>query len=226
MREALEAELVGRLERTESTLLTTIVRQMGLARDIAVDVREALAAPQTDATSASACAARARRIERKADGIAVEARGAILRSQASPTIARLLDTAENAIDELEQAAFFASLVPSKLAPAVQTPLAELCDAAVAGVEAAAKGLEAAAAAPDGDSLDSSEALGATDRLAELEHVADGAERAVTIAVLKNGGDIGAALSVLELARALERATDQISALGHQLHQHVMADLSG
>ena len=226
VREALEAELVGRLERTECTLLTTIVRQMGLARDIAVDVREALAAPQTDATSASACAARARRIERKADGIAVEARGTILRSQASPTIARLLDTAENAIDELEQAAFFASLVPSKLAPEVQTPLAELCDAAVAGVEAAAKGLEAAAAAPDGDSLDSNDALGATDRLAELEHVADGAERAVTIAVLKNGGDIGAALSVLELARALERATDQISALGHQLHQHVMADLSG
>jgi hypothetical protein len=226
VREALEAELVGRLERTESTLLTTIVRQMGLARDIAVDVREALAAPQTDATATSACAARARRIERKADGIAVEARGTILRSQASPTIARLLDTAENAIDELEQAAFFASLVPSTLALEVQMPLAELCDAAVAGVEAAAKGLEAAAAAPDGDSLDSSDALGATDRLAELEHVADGAERAVTMAVLKNGGDIGAALSVLELARALERATDQVSALGHQLHQHVMADLSG
>jgi hypothetical protein len=139
VREALEAELVGRLERIESTLLATIVRQMGLARDIAVDVREALTAPQTDATATSACAARARRIERKADGIAVEARGTILRSQASPTIARLLDTAENAIDELEQAAFFASLVPSTLALEVQMPLAELCDAAVAGVEAAGKG---------------------------------------------------------------------------------------
>jgi uncharacterized protein Yka (UPF0111/DUF47 family) len=227
VREALEADLVGRLERTESTLLTTIVRQMGLAREIAIGIRETLAEPQSNLQSASASAARAQRIEKKADGIAVEARGSILRSQASPTIAQLVDTAENAIDELEQAAFFASLVvPSKLAPAVQKPLAGLCDAAVAGTEAAAKGLEAAAATAEGDSIDSSDALAATDRLADLEHVADSAERAVTTAVLKDGGEVGAALSVLELARALERATDRISALGRLLHQHVMADLSG
>ena len=131
-----------RLERTESTLLTTVVRQMGLARDIAVGIREALAEPERRPQSAIASAARAQRIEKKADGIAVEARGTILRSQASSTIARLVDTAEAAIDELEQAAFFASLVePSKLAPAVQSPLAGLCDAAVAGTEAAARGLE-------------------------------------------------------------------------------------
>jgi hypothetical protein len=49
---------------------------------------------------------------------------------------------------------------------------------------------------------------------------------VTTAVLKDGGEAGAVLSVLELARGLERATDRISALGHLLHQHVMADLSG
>ena len=227
VREALEAELVGRLERTESTLLTTVVRQMGLARDIAVGIREALAEPERRQQSAIASAARAQRIEKKADGIAVEARGTILRSQASSTIARLVDTAEAAIDELEQAAFFASLVePSKLAPAVQNPLAGLCDAAVAGTEAAARGLEAAAATAEGDSIDSADALAATDRLTDLEHVADSAERAVTTAVLKDGGEMGAALSALELARALERATDRISALGHLLHQHVMADLSG
>jgi uncharacterized protein Yka (UPF0111/DUF47 family) len=227
VREALEAELVGRLERTESALLTTVVRQMGLARDIAVGIREALAEAERQQQSAAASAARAQRIEKKADGIAVEARGTILRSQASSTIARLVDTAEAAIDELEQAAFFASLVdPSKLAPVVQTSLASLCNAAVAGAEVSAKGLEAAAAAAEGDSIDSADALAATDRLTDLEHVADGAERAVTTAVLKDGGEAGAVLSVLELARGLERTTDRISAIGHLLHQHVMADLSG
>jgi hypothetical protein len=225
VREALEADLVGRLQRTESTLLTTVVRQMGLARDIAVGIQQTLAEAQSQRQSASA--AHAQHIEKKADGIAVEARGTILRSQASPTILRLVDTAENAIDELEQAAFFASLVvPSKLAPDVHKPIVSLCDAAVAGTEAAAKGLEAAAAIAEGDSIDSGDALAATDRLADLEHIADGAERAVTTAVLTNGGEVGAALSVLELARALERATDRISTLGHLLHQHVMADLSG
>jgi len=93
-----------------------------------------------------AFSARAQRIEKKADSIAVEARGTILRSQASSTIGRLVDTAEAAIDELEQAAFFASLVePSKLASQLQGPLTGLCDAAIAETEAAARGLEAAAA---------------------------------------------------------------------------------
>ena len=86
VREALEAELVGRLERIESTLLTTVVRQMGLARDIAVGIREALAEPERRQQSAIASAARAQRIEKKADGIAVEARGSILRSRRVPRL--------------------------------------------------------------------------------------------------------------------------------------------
>ena len=171
-------------------------------------------------------AARGRHIEEKANGIAVEARGTIVRSEASAIIARLVDTAETAIDELEQAAFLATLMPPELSPALRDPLRELCDAAVAGTEAAARGLEAAAATAEGDSIDSADALAATDRLTDLEHVADNAERAVTTAVLKDGGEMGASLCALELARALERAADRISALGHLLHQHVMADLSG
>jgi hypothetical protein len=162
------------------------------------------------------------------DTIAIRAgsRLVILRSQASATIARLVDTAENTIDELEQAAFYASLVPPKLDPAVLSPLGELCAAAAAGTEAAARGLEAAVGIGDGESADNDDALAATERLADLEHAADDAERAVTAIVLKSDGDARQALSVLELARALERATDRLSAMGHLLHDHVMSGLSG
>jgi uncharacterized protein Yka (UPF0111/DUF47 family) len=227
VREALEADLVGRIERTESALLTIVVRQMGLARDIAAGIAATLADHRYGQRSAGdAGAARAKRIEKKADTIAVDARSAILRSQASSTIARLVDTAENTIDELEQAAFFASLVPAKLDPAVLGPLGELCTAAAAGTEAAASGLEAAAGIGEGESADSDDALAATERLVDLEHVADDAERAVTAIVLKSDGDARQALSVLELARALERATDRLSAMGHLLHDHVMSGLSG
>ena len=224
VREALEADLVGRIERTESALLTIVVRQMGLARDIAAGIAATLADHQYGPRSAGD--ARAKRIEKKADTIAVDARSAILRSQASATIARLVDTAENTIDELEQAAFYASLVPPKLDPAVLSPLGELCAAAAAGTEAAARGLEAAVGIGDGESADNDDALAATERLADLEHAADDAERAVTAIVLKSDGDARQALSVLELARALERATDRLSAMGHLLHDHVMSGLSG
>jgi uncharacterized protein Yka (UPF0111/DUF47 family) len=226
VREAIEADLVTRIERTESALLTTIVRQMGLARDIAAGIAATLAEPRPERAWVKEAAARAQHIEKKADAIAVEARGAIARSQGSAIVARLVDKAEDAIDELEQAAFYASLVPLKLAPDVLEPLHALCNAAVAGAEAAARGLEAAGAIADGDSVDSADALAATDRLADLEHEADRAERAVTATLFQANGDMGSALSVLELARALERATDRLSALGHLLRDHVMADLSG
>ena len=226
VREVLEADLVGRIERTESALLDTVVRQMGLARDIAAGIAETIAQPQRGPGSAGACADRAQNIEKKADVIAVEARGAIRRSQASATVARLVDTAEEAVDELEQAAFFASLVPLELAPNLAGPLGELCKAALTGTEAAARGLVAAGAIAEGDSIDSNDALEATDRLSELEHRADTAERAVTRIVLQGGGEVGASLSVLELARALERAADRLSAVGHLLREHVLADLAG
>ncbi len=226
VREVLEADLVGRIERTESALLDTVVRQMGLARDIAAGIAETIAQPQRRPGSAGACADRAQNIEKKADVIAVEARGAIRRSQASATVARLVDTAEEAVDELEQAAFFASLVPLELAPNLAGPLGELCKAALTGTEAAARGLVAAGAIAEGDSIDSNDALEATDRLSELEHRADTAERAVTRIVLQGGGEVGASLSVLELARALERAADRLSAVGHLLREHVLADLAG
>jgi len=136
-----------------------------------------------------------------------------------------VDSAETAIDELEQAAFFASLVPAKIEPELLEPLTELCGAAVAGTEAAVRGLEAAAGLAEGDGADTDDALAATDRLGDLEHAADRAERAVETIVLKSEANVRGALPVLELARALERATDHLSALGHQLHTHVMADLS-
>ena len=223
VREALEAELVGRLERTESTLLTTVVRQIGLARDIAVGIREALAEPERRQQSAIASAARAQRIEKKADGIAVEARGTIRRSQASSTIARLVDTAEDAIDELEQAAFFASLVPSKLAPAVQDPLAGLCDAAVAGTEAR-QGLEAAPRCRRRQHRQCRCARGHgpshRPRACRRQRRAGGDNRRV-----QDGGDGRRFVGARACAR-LGAGHRPLSALGHLLHDHVMADLSG
>lgn len=226
VREALEADLAGRIDRTESSLLTTVVRQMGLARDIAAAIAGDLSAyERRSGSSQAATAFRAKRIEEKADAIALDARAAIVRTQASVIVARLVDTAENAIDELEQAAFFATLIPPKIDPNVLQPLNELCAAAAEGTGAAARGLEAAACIGEGERSDNDDALAATDRLSELEHVADRAERRVTEVLLRSEGDLRSALCVLELARSLERATDRLSAVGHLLHDHVMADLS-
>ena len=63
------------------------------------------------------------------------------------------------------------------------------------------------------------------KLIDAEHAADTGERAITALVLAGGFDVATSLSVLELARAVERATDRLAGFGHLLRLHIMADLS-
>ena len=225
-RDRIEAELVRHLQRVDSMLLAIVVRQTGLAREIAAGIASFIAEQQAHRTfDRAALAARARRIEEKADKIAIDARNEIARFGADPSIERLVNCAEQTIDELEQAAFIASLLPNEIAPELLKPLAEVCSAAVAGTEAAASGAAAAADVPEGRRIDSEDALAAVGLLIEAEHKGDAAEREVTATILRGEFDLKTALSVLELARAVERATDQLAGFGHFLRGRVLADLS-
>jgi uncharacterized protein Yka (UPF0111/DUF47 family) len=226
VRDRIEADLVRHLERAESMLLAIVVRQAGLARDIASGIARFVAEQQARRPfDRAALAARARHIEEKADKIAIDARHEVARFGADPTVEDLVNTVEDAIDELEQAAFVSSLIPHEVTPALLAPLAELAAAALAGAEAAATGAAAASDVPEGQRIDSEDALTAIGRLIEMEHKADDAERALTAIVLRGDFDLKTALSVLELARALERSTDRFAGFGHVLHRHVLADLS-
>jgi len=225
-RDRVEAALVSHLQRVDATLLTVVIRQAGLAREIAAAIAQFIAERQVHGTTdGTALAARAQRIEEKADRIAVEARSEIVRFDAGPSIRRLVDQIENAIDELEQAAFIASLIPGDMPAELLDLLAKLCATAVFGTEAAASGSAAAAEVPEGHRVDSEDALAAVGRLIEAEHRGDATERAVTAKVLTGGFDLKTALAALDLARALERATDRLAAFGHILREHVLADLS-
>jgi uncharacterized protein Yka (UPF0111/DUF47 family) len=170
-------------------------------------------------------AARASHIEQKADRIAIEARKEVARLNARPIIGQLIDRVEEAIDELEQAAFVASLAPAKIDPSLLSVLAELCAVAITATEVAASGLAAAADVPEGRRADSEDALAAVVRLIDAEHAADAQERAITALVFAGGFDVATSLSVLELARAIERATDRLAGFGHLLRQHIITDLS-
>src|SRR6516225_7520850 len=226
VRDRIEADLVRHLERVDSTLLAIVVRQAGLAREVASEIARYVAGQRAGREmDASALAAHARRIEEKADRIAIEGRNEIARLEAGPIIEQLMNRVEEAIDDLEQAAFIASIMPTGMSVDVFKPLADLCSAAVSAAEAAAAGVDAAAEVPEGKRLDAEDALAAVGRLIDIEHLADAAEREVTTLVLRGGLSLPASLSMLELARAIERATDRLASFGHLLRQHVLADLS-
>jgi len=230
VRDMIETELMRHLDRTDRAMLTIVIRQLGLAHDIAVNVASEIAdramepAIRGGIPEEAALALRARRIEEKADRIAVDARVIAQRTNASAIIAQLVDTAEQTIDELEQAAFVASLAPAVIDQKFLAPLAELADAAVHGTEAAASGIDAATEVAEGRRADVDDAFEATCRLIDIEHSADDAERRITGLVLGKG-DANGGVCILELARAIERATDRLAHVGHLLREHVMADLS-
>ena len=225
-RDRIEADLVRHLQRVEITLLAIVIRQVGLAQEIGAAIAQFIAARSTQrAFDCAALVKKARHIEEKADRLANEARIEIARLEADRSIASMVDLIEDAIDELEQAAFIASLVPADLAPELIEPLDELCAAVLASSEAAAIGITAAAEVPEGHRVDSEDALAATGRLIDSEHSADAAERKVTAQVFTGSFELKTALSVIELARALERTTDRLAALGNVLREHVLADLA-
>jgi len=224
-REHIEADLVRRLKRASDTLLAIVVRQAGLAQEIASRIAGFLDEQARQPADRAELAACARRIEEKADAIAVDARNQVMRLGADTTIEPMIDNVEDAIDELEQSAFICSLLPPAIASRLLAPLLELANALVAGTEVVASGASAAIDVPDGLQIDSEDTLFAVDRLAELEHRSDAAERALTAMILQGDFDIKTSLSTLELARALERAADALARFGHLLHRHMLADLS-
>jgi hypothetical protein len=229
-RDAIEAELAHCLERTDRTLLAVVVRQAGLGREIAARIAQHVSSSRRGALPvgrerADELAKRARRIEEKADRIAIEARDVAARLDVSSELGQMVNRVEEAIDELEQAAFIASLLPSDLRPGLVKPLVRLCAAAVGCAEATAQGVDAASELPDGRRVDSDDALAAAARLIDLEHEADDAERTATAIVLRASGDFQQDRVGLELARALERCTDRFAAAGHLLREHVMLELA-
>lgn len=226
VRDRIEAELVRGLERTDSALLATVVRQAGLAREIAAAVAHHVGGLCDGASGdGDALAARAQRIETKADRVAREARTEIARLGAGGIVADLVNGMEDVIDELEQAAFIAALLPDKVSGTILEALSQSCAAALAGTEAAASGADAAIEVPEGRRADSEDAIAAVGRLAEVEHAADAAERTVTRQVLRGRLDFASATAALELARALKRASDRLAGFGRRLRAHVLEGLA-
>jgi uncharacterized protein Yka (UPF0111/DUF47 family) len=225
-RDRIEADLIRHLQRVDTALLAIVIRQSGLAREIAAGIANCIAEQQARRPyNRAALASRARRIEEKADRIAIETRSEIARLGANSSIRGLVDRMEEAIDELEQAAFVASIVPTEVAPQLLESLVGLCATVLSGTEAAATGVAAAAEMPEGNRADSEDALAAVGRLIDVEHRADAAEREVMGTVMQREFDFKTALCVIDLARTLERATDRLASFGHTLREHVLADLS-
>ena len=227
VRDAVDAELASRLERSGSSLLQGVVIQAGLARDLAAAAWDHLLDRLAGRTiDPLALAARARRLEEKADLVAIDLRNEAERFGLAETFLPLIDVLEQAIDELEEGVFFLSAMPvARVGDGAETRLADLARAAITAAEAGARMADAASCVHEGHRADVDDALAALADLIGAEHRADDEERATIAAVL--AGDDGSAarvFSVVECARRIEGATDRFAHAGHLMRALVIEGL--
>lgn len=228
IRDEIQADLSHRFETTESSVLTVLVRHLGLSRVLAAAIADTLSVPGlTTQAKRVALAARGKQIESKADGLTVAAREIAARIRESQMLRTVIDEIENATDALEDCTYFLSLVPDGDATVIDTaPLSRLADITVESVGQLVRAVEAASRLPNGQRADATASLQAIDAVSLAERNADSAERDSFAAFMATPStDARALILGLEIARALEIATDHLSHAALSLRDRVLEELS-
>jgi uncharacterized protein Yka (UPF0111/DUF47 family) len=225
IRDEIRVELARRFHGAQEGLLSLAGDHAVLVFDLATAVDQALmrvGAPAADGL-ARRTAARARKWEQEADALVTRVRSLIRRLPQRESFPALLDEADDAADGLEEAAFLTTLVAELELPAsVLGPVRELAAILVRGAKELVKMIEAATYAHrDGAREDLQDVLEAVDRLVDIEHQTDAAERAVTRVLLLEAPDFRALHLLSSLARVLEEAADALSRSALKLRDHLL-----
>lgn len=229
IRDEAQANLALRLQSAEAVFLTVTLRHLGLSRMLADGIRDALSNGRlAPAAERAILAARATRLEQKGDRLTLEAREIVGRlTGAAERMGRVIDESEEALDALDEAAFLFCRLPGP--PADIELVGALSALAEVAVECAAqmvRACEAASRAPTGRRQDATEALQAIDAVRAAERDADTAERRmIEVLMASPAKDARVPVVGMELAHAVERATDHLAHAALALRDHVIEELA-
>jgi len=180
-------------------------------------------APEADR---AALALKSKRIEAKADRLTVSARDTCARVHDSAKLRLVVDEVENVTDVLDEGAFLLSLVPSGHENAPVGELSELSAIVIEGTGHLIRAVEAASQLPFGHRSDAADALEAIDAVVDAERRADVTQRHAFSAFMREPATDARGLVLrLEIARALETATDHLAHAALSLRDRVLEELS-
>jgi uncharacterized protein Yka (UPF0111/DUF47 family) len=209
-------------------IFDTAAAHVAFGHDIAAALCEALERSGTAQGKAwiARFAARAAQWEAQADALLNEARDDIKRFQRPPTLIAFFERADDAIDELEEAAALIDVAvlldPSAAAVARLRELAEL---SLRSAQELVKCVECAATVTRADVRDDlDEFLAALERLIATEHAADERLRAFRRRLILENTDQRVTLVLRELSQALETATDAHAHAGQMLRTYLMDEV--
>jgi uncharacterized protein Yka (UPF0111/DUF47 family) len=212
--------LAKHFSNQERQLLRLAVDHAGLIFEIASLVREGL---QADADGAGKRARRARKFEHDADQLVMETREAVRRRPDYAVFQTLLVGADNAADELEDAAFLLELdqLHGKPLESLQALGDLLMEASQEWIKALGHATQIGRAASHAETEDF---LTAIDRVSALEHEADEAERALAATAFHHAPDFRQLHLLTAIGGKLEAAADAFKHASLILRDHVLEDV--
>ncbi len=212
--------LAAHFSNEERQLLRIGADHAGIIFELASLARDAL---QADRDGAGKRARRARGFEHDADALVVAAREAVARRPDYAVFLRLLQTADDAADELEDAVSLIGLDALQGEPleALQILADLLVEAAQEWIKALGHASQIGRAAGDAETEDF---LTAIDRIGALEHQADDAQRALTASTVQHARDFRQLHLFSAIGDRLEEAADALKHASLILHEHVLGDV--
>jgi uncharacterized protein Yka (UPF0111/DUF47 family) len=219
------AELRTLFSGGERQLLGVASDHAGLIFEIASLVRDGVLAAVTGETDLGKLAQRARHFEHDADQLVIAAREAVHLRPDYAVFVNLLEAADDVADQLEDVAFLLSLLAEGKADGVALEaLQTLADVVMEAVQEWVKALgHATHLKAPGSREDTDDFLIAIDRVAELEHQADDAERALTKAAIKEARDFRQLHLYAAIGAGLEASADALKYASYILRDHVLGD---
>jgi uncharacterized protein Yka (UPF0111/DUF47 family) len=220
IRDRIRITLAAHFSNEEQQLLRLAADHAGLIFELASSVRDGLGG---EAAASTNHARRARRFEHDADHLVIETREAIRLRPEYSTFLSLMQEADEAADELEDAAFLIGLekLEGKSLEKLQVLANILGEASQEWVKALGHAAQAGVAA---NSLERDDFVASIDRLGVLEHRADEAERAVTESAIKHAQDFRQLHLLTAIAASLESAADALKRVSLILREHIFEDV--
>ena len=209
--------LATHFSNEERQLLRLAADHAALVFEIASLVRDGL---QAEAHGSGKRARRAQRFEHDADQLVGETRAAVRRRPDYAIFLPLLEAADEAADELEDAAFLLDLdtLQGKPLEALQTLADLLAEASQEWIKAVGHATQIGLAASRAETEDF---LTAIDRVAALEHQADAAERTLAATAIGHAKDFRQLHLFTALGGKLEAAADALKHASLMLRDHVL-----
>lgn len=228
IQDAVRGELFNHFRSGQQLVYDLAAEHAGLVVEIAGGVRDCIVqtrAPRAQAT-AQTNALRAKEWERRADEIVNRARSVAKHPGSTEAFALIVEAADDVADELEEAAFRLTLIPTaEDSLSVKLDLRPLAELVVQAAQEYIKLVETARSMRRGGAReDMQDFLDAVHRVMALEHETDAVQRAIEAALAAGIDDFRVHHVLSEMTKNLEQAADSLMHCSLQMRDYVLGQV--